>query len=133
MDRDRYRDGGAEQQLPGCCTEIEEISDPSEKRYATLATRGNRDRRRDRTGGSDRPATEGGRTELRDPLLEIARYDERHHYGRHSIERREERLVAQRRRQERLAEQRRRQEGDLGAGASSRSAERRHHRYGSQS
>lgn len=80
-----------------------------------------RDRKRRRDGERRRNRATGGESPADlSPVLDIARYDERHHYGRHSVERRQERLADRRRKGEREPE------------AGSQPDERRYDRYGSQ-
>lgn len=81
MSEVRYRGGGAERPLAKHPAGPRGTPHPTEKRYATQGTRA-RQRGRDRTD-DERPG------EL-SPLLEIVRHDEQHHYGRHSVERRQE-------------------------------------------
>ena len=83
MSEDRYRGGGIDRQDVGNRGATHETPHPTEMRYATQARRQQDGRQGDRTSEEDR-------SHALSPLLDIARYDERHHYGRHSIERRQE-------------------------------------------
>ena len=62
-------------------------------RYATQARNQQAERR------DDRPVEEN-RAHSLSPLVDIARYDERHHYGRHSVERRQEKQAQRREKRE---------------------------------
>lgn len=83
MSEDRYRGGGIDQQDVGHRGATHETPHPTEMRYATQARRQQEERQGNRSSGENR-------SHALSPLLDIARYDERHHYGRHSVERRQE-------------------------------------------
>ena len=98
MSEDRYRGGGTDR-WGGRRESDDDTPHPTEKRYATQARHQRDERRSDRASDESRPRSLS-------PLMDIVRYDERHHYGRHSVERRQEKQG--RRRDERDEQTRRR-------------------------
>ena len=82
MHGDRYRNGGSEQP-----NRISRMSLESDRRSGDDHVESH----------ENRQTLADGRERPKDPLLDIARHDERHHYGRQSVEHRRERLNHQRR------------------------------------